>query len=291
MFRSAITCTAILLVAASSYAQDKTSGEKYLLTYKLEQGEELVAKVVHEAETQTTMANVDESSTSITTSEKVWKVTDVNAKGEMTFEYRINAVKLSQTVGEGEQIEYDSDGEGEVPDMFKPVAETVGKTLATITINPRGQVVNRDKELKTPQLGMGEITIPLPANAIAVGERWSVPREMRVKLESGQYKKVKVRELYELEKVLTGVATISIVTQTLTPVKDPAVEAQLIQQLSRGIIRFDIDAGRLLSKRLDWSEEVLGFRGADTKLRYDGKFTEELVNSIRTASKSTPKNK
>ena len=283
-------CTfAILSMAvfcATSLAQEK--GEKYHLQYKLSVGEQLVSKVIHRAETRTRMQNVDEVSSSTTTSEKVWEVTDVNAKGEMTFEYRINSVKLTQSVGESESIEYDSSAGSEVPEMFEPVAETVGKTLATITINSHGQVISRDKELKTPQLGMGELTLPLPKDPIAIGERWSVPREIRVKLESGKQKRIKVREVYTLDKVATGVATLLIRTEVLTPVKEQAVRAQLIQQLSQGKIKFDIDRGRLISKNLDWQEEVVGFRGADTSLNYDGRFTEEL-QAKRTAARSSTK--
>ncbi len=271
-------------LSANSLAQEKR--EKYHLQYKLSQGEQLISKVVHRAETRTRMQNVDEVSSSTTTSEKVWEVTEVNAKGEMTFEYRINSVKLTQSVGQGESIEYDSSAGSEVPEMFEPVAETIGKTLATITINSHGQVISRDKELKTPQLGMGELTLPLSEDPIAVGERWSVPREIRVKLESGKQKRIKVREVYTLDKVATGVATLLIRTEVLTPVKEQAVRAQLIQQLSQGKIKFDIDRGRLISKNLDWQEEVVGFRGADTSLNYDGRFTEEL-QSKRTAARSS----
>ena len=94
--------------------------------------------------------------------------------------------------------------------------------------------------------------------------------------------------MYTLDKVATGVATLLIRTEVLTPVKEQAVRAQLIQQLSQGKIKFDIDRGRLISKNLDWQEEVVGFRGADTSLNYDGRFTEEL-QSKRTAARSSTK--
>lgn len=284
--RLAVLLTVTLCFGKTLVAQSNT----YLLQYKLQKGEELVSQVVHVAETRTKMSGQEEASNSRTTSEKAWLVTDVNPKGEMTFEYRIKSVELKQSVGDGNEVTYSSTSKDEVPPMFKPVAESVGKTLATVRINARGQVLDRDKEMKAPKLGMGDLTIPLPEKAIAVGERWSVPRDMRVKLESGAFKTIKVRELYTLRKVATGVATITIETQPLTPVNDPAVEAQLIQQLSKGEIRFDIDRGRMLSKRLDWSDEVVGFRGADTSLRYDSKFTEELVGK-RTASRAKPNTK
>ncbi len=252
---------------------------KYSLQYKLRAGESLYSKVIHFAETRTKMSDHEESSSSRTTSEKVWEVKSVDAKGNMTFEYRILSVDLAQRVGDKNEIKYSSESDTTAPDIFKKVAETVNKPLGLVTINPRGQVTNRDNDTKNPQLGMGELTIPLPEEPIAVGSEWSVPREMRVKLEDGSQKTIKVRELYTLEKVSAGVATIRIESQPLTPVNDPAVESQLIQQLSKGQIKFDIDRGRMLGKQLDWSEEAIGFRGDNTSLKYDAKFTEELLTT------------
>lgn len=256
------------------------------LQYKLKSGEQLVSKVVHFAETRTKMSGHEEASNSRTISEKVWDVSAVNAKGEMTFEYRITSVELAQSVGDGEELKYNSQTDAEAPDMFKQVAETVSKPLAKVTINPQGQVISREGDLKSPQLGMGELTLPLPAEPVAIGGQWSVPREVRVKSENGVHKTIKVRELYTLEKVSAGVATIRIETQPLTPVNDPGTESQLIQQLSKGEIKFDVDRGRMMSKQLNWSDEVLGFRGPETSLRYDAKFTEELLpQTKRTAAR------
>lgn len=291
MVRSLLSVSAwllILAIPASFLAQPTTASDEnsYVLRYKLRSGESLVSKVVHFAETKTRMADHYENSSSRTTSEKVWDVKAVAPEGEMTFEYRINSVDLAQSVGDQEEVAYNSQSDTEVPPIFKKVAETIAKPLATVTINPRGQVVKRDNDLNAPQLGIGELTIPLPEEAIVIGGQWSVPRECRVKLESGVHKTIKVRELYTLEKVSAGVATIRIETQPLTPMADPGIEAQLIQQLSNGEIKFDLDQGRMLSKRLDWSDEVVGFRGSDTSLRYDAKFTEELLpQSSRTASR------
>ena len=301
-----VVCGALLAIAMTAgvaFAQStKTAGKapstgakategKHTLQYKLRAGESLYSKVIHFAETRTKMSDHEESSSSRTTSEKVWEVKSIDNKGNMTFEYRILSVDLAQRVGNKDEIKYSSEDDATAPDMFKKVAETVNKPLGLITINPRGQVTNRDNDTKNPQLGMGELTIPLPEEPIAVGAQWSVPREMRVKLEDGTQKTVKVRELYTLEKVSAGVATIRIESQPLTPVDDPAVESQLIQQLSKGQIKFDIDSGRMLSKQLDWSEEAIGFRGDNTSLKYDARFTEELLTSPpKTASKRTKVN-
>lgn len=261
---------------------------KYLLRYKLRPGETLLSKVIHFANTRTKIQGLEEDSESRTTSEKQWQVKNVDANGNMVFEYRINAVDMAQRVGEGEEIKYNSRTDTNVPEIYQQVSETLNKPLSLITMNPQGQVVNRDKEMKSPQLGMGELALPLPAEPIAIGGQWSVPRETRVKLEDGTQKVIKLRELYTLEKVSAGVATISIETQPLTPISDPAIDSQIIQQLSKGQIKFDLDNGRMLSKQLDWSDVVVGFRGPDTSLKYDSRLTEELVlDAPKTATKKS----
>lgn len=283
-------CLSIFGVAFASQAKlnAQDSKSQVLLRYKLQPGEKLVSRVTHFAQTRTQMAGHNEDSNSRTTSVKVWEVKSVSPEGDMTFEYRIDSVNLAQSVGEGEEIHFDSEKDTEVPDIFRQVADTIAKPLATITINGQGQVIKRDNDLNAPKLGIGELTIPLPEEPVKVGGNWSVPRELRVKLDNGMYKKIKVRELYTLDKVSAGVATLRIETQPLTPVTDPAVEAQLIQQLSRGKIKFDLDNGRLMSKELNWSDEVVGFRGPETALQYDAEFTEELLpESIRTATTKT----
>lgn len=271
--------------SAQAPAGSPDSTAKVLLRYKLKPGEQLVSKVVHLADTHTKMSEHEETSTSRTISEKVWEVSAVTPQGEMTFEYRINSVELAQSIGAGQELKYNSLTDTEAPDMFKHVAETVSQPLATVTINPQGQVIDRDSKLKNPQLGMGELTLPLPDEALAIGAQWSVPREARVKSEAGVHKTIKLRELYTLEKVSAGVATIRIESQPLTPVSDPSTESQLIQQLSKGVIKFDVEHGRMLSKELIWSDEVVGFRGPQTSLRYEAKFTEELLPQTKRTAK------
>ena len=70
--------------------------------------------------------------------------------------------------------------------------------------------------------------------------------EIRIREKDGRQKTIKIRKQYKLMKIETGVATISVETQVLTPVNNSAIKAQLIQQLTNGTIKFDIDAGRIL---------------------------------------------
>ena len=83
-------------------------------------------------------------------------------------------------------------------------------------------------------------------------------------------------------------ATIAVDSQILTPIRDPAIEAQLIQRLSSGTVRFDIAAGRVLSQQLDLDRHVIGFNGAGSSMHYVTRFTEQLLTS-EVAAKAAPK--
>ena len=273
----------VLVFTGSSIAQ-----EKFKLEYKLKPSEQIVSKVYHEAETETNISGTSEESRSQTTSIKVWEVKSTEKDGNITFVYSIDSVDMQQSIGEGEEIKYNSKSDKEAPKVFQRVAETVQKPLATITINRFGEVVKRDNELKSPLMGIGDLAVPLPPEPVAVGAEWQVPRDLRVRLDDGSYKVIKVRELYKLEKVSNGIATIRMESQPLTPVSDPSIEAQLIQQLSKGAIKFDLDTGRLISKKLDWSENVVGFRGAESSMRYNATWSEELLPATARTAATKP---
>ena len=107
-----------------------------------------------------------------------------------------------------------------------------------------------------------------------------------MRLEDQRIKSIQTRETYRLEKIETGVATISLKTQILTPLDDARVKSQIVQRISAGEIRFDIDSGRLLSKQLNWDESVLGFNGPGSNMKYLAQFNEALVVPARTASQA-----
>ena len=129
---------------------------------------------------------------------------------------------------------------------------------------------------------------PLPKEPIPIGHVWSVPTEVNVAVDDSGVRAIKTRQRYELEQVENGVATIAVETQILTPTNDPKIRVQLIQRLSKGHIRFDIAARRILNQRTDLDERVLGFSGAESSMHYVARFTEELVATKTNATAAAP---
>jgi hypothetical protein len=93
-------------------------------------------------------------------------------------------------------------------------------------------------------------------------------------------------------KVETGIATIAVKTEILTPINDPKIQSQLVQRMQHGEIKFDIDAGRIRSKQMDLDETVIGFSGQNSVMKYLARLTEEPGEAPKaTARKAGPTQK
>ena len=241
----------------------------------------MVYRVEHVATVETRLQTETQTSKSRSESQRSWLVT--GADGE-TIEVasRLEFVDMWSVVSGQEVVRYNSRTDKEPPATYSHVADSIGVTLAKITIDTHGQVLDREDAVQQVEVGLGGVSIPLPAEPIPVGFSWNVPHAVKLRADDGRIVTIKTRQRYGLERVSAGVATISVKTQILTPLHDPTLRSQLVQRLSNGEIKFDIDAGRIIRRQLDWDETVIGFRGADSNMKYLARLIEELVPA-RTA--------
>ena len=186
----------------------------------------------------------------------------------------------------GRQTFYDSTKDKEPPVGFwGEVAKSVG-------------VPEFSKSLWTPSAGSSSERIArrpaAPARARSPcrcrPSRWRLvtPGQFPKTLKSswkGALKKIQTRQQFKLDDVKNGIATISIDIAILTPVRDPAIEAQLIQRASSGQVKFDIDAGRIVSHQTDLDKQVFGFSGETSTMHYRTRFVETLLPRAKTAAK------
>ena len=300
-FFSALVLSMLFVqVAVSAEPQDKkdlatqleaatrhATAQSYQLRYKWTQGETIRWKVVHLATTEVTIQGTTQTSKVRTVSTKVWQVRRIDPNGNATFVHSVANINAWQKVSDRQEVRYDSATDKVPPPEFAMAAKTIGVPIATVTLTPAGRVVERDHDAPKMDLGLGGIALPLPVEPVALGAEWSVPNEIRVRTEAGQGKRIKTRMVYTLKSVKTGVATIGVETQILTPVDDARVKSQLIQQMTRGEFKFDIDTGRVLSRQIDWDETLVGFQGDNSLMKYLARFTEQLLPPPSTADNST----
>ena len=257
--------------------------EKHELRYKFKPNELIRWRVEHRAKVRTTISGTTQTAETESFSTKLWKVQAVDSKGVVTFEHSVENIQMRQKLTGRQEELYDSSKDSIPPPSFQDVAKNVGVALSNIKMNPHGKILHR-KNIR-PQPTDGQMTIPLPEEAVAIGHTWSVPLDVDIKLDDGVVKKIKTRQQYKLQDVKNGIATIHVQTVILSPVRDPAIEAQLIQHESLGNVRFDIDAGRVIAQQMDLDKQVNGFRGETSLMHYETRFVETLLPGTQAASK------
>lgn len=291
----AAACMAALIAAQNLVAEESApappAGPRHTLSYKFQPGETVRTKVLQRVTLETTISGSTQTAETTSGSVKVWRITQVDPAGPITFEHSVESVDMRQKLTGRETITYNSKTDSQPPPAYETVAKSIGVPLTVVTIDPSGKILKRvEKRSGAPtEPQNSQMVIPLPSGPVAVGESWNVPVDITIALEDGVTKLIKTRQHYTLEKVANGVATISVATQVLTPVNNPKIQSQLIQRLTKGTIRFDIDAGRVLSQDIDLDEQVLGFQGPDSSLHFLGRFTEDYVAG-ETKSAAKPKN-
>ncbi len=258
-------------------AKQRVINEEYELRYTFREGEIIRTRVTHLATTETTIRGTTQESKSRSISTKIWKIIGIDDQGAFRFEHQVENVEMWQKVTGRPEVTYNSATDAKAPAEYELAAESIGVPITRVTVDAHGEVKDREDLKPSPNMGLGQITPPLPTGKVKIGHQWEFPTEIAVYMPDGRVKRVKTRQLYTLESVKTGVATIKVKTQVLTPLNDPKIEVQLVQQITNGQIKFDLDAGRILSKQLDWDESVLGFNGAESNFKYLARITEEYL--------------
>ena len=275
---AARVCLSFATAGAEGPAARQGEAREYLLRYKFHPGDTLRWNVVNRCRIRTTIAAKTQTAETTTTSVKAWRVHEVKPDGSVVFDHLVESVDMRHRLTGRDEVHYDSRTDLCPPHGFEDVARAIGTPLALVTIDDQGTVLRRKQNfIKAAVAGQGEITVQMPDQPVAVGSGWSSTTAIDVPLADGGVKRVRARQTCKLESVKTGVATISIATQIVTPLRDPAVEAQVLQYESSGSVRFDLDRGQILSRQTDVDKSVVGFRGDASSIHYTGRSTEEYL--------------
>ncbi len=263
------------LGVAQTQAEETT--KKHLLTYKFKMGEVIRYRVHHATDIRTTIEETTQQAESTSESIKAWKVTDVLPNGEMQFVHVVETVRMTNTVPNRGTTHFDSEADKTPPLGFEQAARAVGIPLSVIRIKPNGEIVHREEKHPQPDSSADmPITLRLPSEAIAIGEQWDATYGVDAERKSKAKLKVRTRRVCTLKNVQAGIATISVDYQILTPVS-AYIESQLVQKLTKGTVRFDIDAGRTVSQKFDAGRRVIGFSGKASSMHYVSRLEERLL--------------
>lgn len=264
----------------SSSSAKAPSAAKYILRYKFKPGETLRWEVVHRARVETAIAGVSQTVDTYSKSIKVWRVTEVAPDGSATFENSVEHVEMRQKSSGRMERHYNSQTDKNPPPDFRDVAQSVGVPLWAITLDPLGKIVKRQiLKAKPGTETQGQITLPLPKDPVAAGQTWTLTYDTELAGNDGTVKRVKIQQSFTLEGVEGNVATIRVSSQVLSPIRDPALEALLVQREPSGRVRFDIAKGKVIEEEMDIDKEIVGFAGKASTMHYRTRLTEKYLDS------------
>ncbi len=254
-------------LAAEPAPQAKPAQKLHTLRYRFEPGQTLRWDVLQQSVMQATAAasgtSTQQTTESASRSTKVWRVKDVDAQGVATFEHLVENVDMKQTLtsnGRARTARYNSQTDKKPPSGFETMAAAVGPVLSVVRMDSQGKIVSRKRSaVQGAAQGEGQMTIPLPKEAVPEGHAWTFNYEIEAPMPNKTIRKIQVQQKYILRDVKTGVATISVSTNILTPIDHPVLESQLIQTESAGVVKFDVDAGRVIEQQIDADKRVVGF--------------------------------
>jgi hypothetical protein len=301
MSRSLIPAIAAAAISLATLPTHAAGPAKYTLRYKFAMGEVLRYHVRHDTNMRTTMEDTTQRLETHTDSVKAWKVTDVLPSGEMEFIHLVESVKMSNHEVGQPANKYDSTVDKTPPRGFESVAAATGVPLLVVRITPEGIVTGREeKHGSMPASPDMPITLELPKQPVAVGERWSHNYDVPATKQSGAKMQVRTRRVCKLRQVKSGVATIDVEYQILTPV-EPFVVASLKERLTKGTVRFDIARGRIIHQQHNVDKRILGFAGEDKpsslhfvarqqeRLLDDGQQVAQAPAGVKQASATSPR--
>jgi hypothetical protein len=314
-----VSCTAVILAcrllmsAGSASAKDPDApvvapvpvrAERHQLLYRFQAGQTVHYESVQTSTLTTRKSQVSETAHNETRTHKHYRVLSVDGDGSALLELTLDRVQMTARFGAAPPVSLDSDRPRDVPPVYRGVIKTVGKPLARVRMSAAGTLLDSESllapEVEAEVSGLPaprktdeddpnkNFLINFPARPVAIGEEWSDSLTVPVYVTRKLTREVKILRKYKLEAVNSGIARISFAAVVVTPLRDPAISAQLIQREPAGEIEFDLAGGVIVSRRVTTEKTVLAPFGDDTSMHAETRLLETLVGGDRVAEQARP---
>lgn len=274
----------VALLGTASHAVADDQGPGVLLRYRFEPGQKIYYSVVNGSQIvvqyDVNQHQVRHSSASV----KHFRAVDVFENGTAVLQLTIDRAYMRAEQG-GDVAVYDSASNEPAPDEFVGVDTTVGTPWVNVTVSPLGEIV----EVQTLIAGASAANVSnevqnnvlalLPEDEVHIGDSWSEEYTVGVQIDtkSTLQREIRMQRTFTLTAIEDGNAIINMRTISLSPVRDPFQEGQLLQRTPSGTLVFDIEAGALVSRDLEVQGEAVGFSGPQSCMAVDSIRTERLI--------------
>jgi hypothetical protein len=273
--RMILALLACLAVASAAPAQTAA------WRFRWQAGQVLTYRVEHVTSTSQVVGDNKDTVTHKVRLVKRWQVQEVDAAGVATLQLSLAALRNEITRPGGQVLLFDSaDPDHSDPDMREQLSKYVGRRLAVIRVDGRGNVVEVKESTDGPASRFESdppFKITLPEGAARPGSEWS--RSYRVVLAPplGTGEKYDASQKYTCKAVEGAGATITLTTALANPPESLSDQVPLLQMQPEGEVVFDTAAGRLHSARLRIDKELKGHQGEGSSYHFQSSYTEEYA--------------
>jgi len=206
---------------------------------------------------------------------KKWTVKNIDAKGVVTLEMTITAMKTEFRKPDGSSMVRDSAN----PEQAKELAEYLNVPIVTVKVDTQGKLIEV-KEAKAGSAARLHAELPfrfiLPDTGPTAGQTWD--RTFTLKLDPP----LGTGESYDFAQKYTGsikdnLVVIGIETTLKTPPKTLAEQVPLVPMLWSGEVYFNPTAGKFHAARLKVKAELPNHQGEGTKFEYESAYVEDIL--------------
>lgn len=223
------------------------------------------------------------------------RVVSVDEQGLALIEPVLDRTRMTAQMPDKKAVVFDSKNDDQSLPQFQAIRDSIGKSVARFQVSPAGKLVKAiivDKTAPKALLDAAEkletrfpFLVVLPENPVSVGEKWREDYNVVV-VNEGLKQSVPMRRIYELTAIADGVARIKFRTLVLTPLNEPELEKQIIQQTPTGTIDFDVQRGLVRSYASTINRSTINAFGPRSLLQVTGESTEKLVTADADSSQS-----
>ncbi len=271
---SILTLLAGLLCGAPVLAQAGGTWQ-----YRWQKGQTLDYRVEQVTEVSETTSNGRVETKSRLNLVKRWFVADVDARNVATLQLTLASLKHEQTRPNGDVMLFDSMNPGKSePELREQMSQYVGKTVASLKIDGSGQVLEVMQGVASRYGAEPPFIVVLPRQALSPGQAWQ--RNFHVVLDPplGTGEKYLAKQIYKVNGIDKGRANLALTTEIDNQPESPADRVPLLQKLPQGQVVFDLQAGRLVSARLNIDKTLENHQGAGSSYRFQSRYSEELIS-------------
>jgi len=296
-----------LVIVSSALAEPpteplNTTPDRILLQYQFHEGEQWHYQMRQKGRQTARSVAGNQTFQNDSTQWKHYRVMETFEDGSAWLEVVFDRYRIHFKMSDGEQpaqaIKYDTKQDDQAPEVLRGLEKSVGP-FARVKMAPSGKVLELellqnveqnhipmqpdDKRIAKPVQGL---PIELPSDPIAVGERWTnsrtvklpVSHQLRFKKEK-VYSEFEILTSYELKTVEEDVAKIDYRTYVKPRITNPLLKGRMMQYLPRGTVRFDLTHGRILSRTEQVDELEVGVAGPKTSMQVQSQKIEKLIPS------------